>query len=138
MSEAARIARETTLGPIEVLHYLRGGLDGEMIKAVHNLARTENITVRQVIARLFSYGADELETRDATHAEEALTLAEAVVVSAYSEKHLRRLVDQGELEDVGTDGKLALRRGDLPRKVKARRVPSLAAKRLLGHHVIET
>ena len=82
--------------------------------------------------------ADELETWTATHEEEALTLAEAVKVSAYSEKHLRRLVDQGELEDVGTDGKLALRRGDLPRKVKGRRVPSLAAKRLLGHHVIET
>ena len=81
---------------------------------------------------------DELEVRDATHDEEALTLAEAVVVSAYSEKHLRRLVEQGELEDVGTSGKLALRRGDLPRKVKSRRVPSLAAKRLLGHHVIET
>ena len=29
--------------------------DGEMIRAVHNLARTENITVRQVIARLFSW-----------------------------------------------------------------------------------
>ncbi|KKM78006.1 hypothetical protein LCGC14_1364340 [marine sediment metagenome] len=82
--------------------------------------------------------ADELETRDATHEEEVLSLAEAVVVSVYSEKHLRRLVEQGELEDVGTDGKLALRRGDLPRKVKSRRVPSLAAKRLLGHHVVET
>ena len=81
---------------------------------------------------------DELETWDATHEKEALTLAEAVVVSGYSEKHLRRLVEQGELEDVGTDGKLALRRGDLPRKVKSRRVPSLAAKRLLGHHVVET
>ena len=82
--------------------------------------------------------AAELETWDATHEEEALTLPEAVVVSAYSEKHLRRLVDQGELEDVGTDGKLALRRGDLPRKVKSRRVSSLAAKRLLGHHVVGT
>ena len=53
MNEAVRIARDTTLGPIEVQHYLHGGLDGEMIKAVHNLARAENITVCQVVARLF-------------------------------------------------------------------------------------
>ncbi len=89
-------------------------------------------------AKAIEVCADELEIRDATYEEEALTLAEAVVVSAYSEKQLRRLVHQGELENVGTDGKLALRRGDLPRRVKSRRVPSLAAKRLLGHHVLKT
>ena len=55
MSEAVRISRETTLGPIEVQHYLHGGLDGEMIKAVHNLARAENVTVSQVVERLFSW-----------------------------------------------------------------------------------
>ena len=66
-----------------------------------------------------------------------MTLVEAVSVSGYSDKHLRRLVAQGEIEDVGVEGRLAFRRGDLPRKVKSRRVSSLAAKRLLGHHVIE-
>lgn len=55
MSEAVKIAQETTLGPIEVQHYLHGGLDGEMIKAVHNLARAENVTMGQVIQRLFSW-----------------------------------------------------------------------------------
>jgi len=55
-------------------------------------------------------------------------------VSGYSDKHLRRLVSQGELEDVSADGKIRLRRGDLPRKVKSRRQPSEAAKRFLGHH----
>lgn len=55
MSEAVRIARETTLGPIEVQHYLHGGLDGETIKVVHNLARAENVTMSQVVERLFSW-----------------------------------------------------------------------------------
>ena len=78
--------------------------------------------------------ADELETRDATHEQEALTLAEAVIVSGYSDKQLRRLVHQGELKDVGMEGKLALRRGDLPRKVKSQRQTSEAARHFLGHH----
>ena len=55
MSEAVRISQETTLGPIEVQHYLDGGLDGETIKAIHNLARAENVTMSQVIERLFSW-----------------------------------------------------------------------------------
>ena len=55
MSEAVRISRETTLGPIEVQHYLHGGLDAETIKTVHNLARVENITMGQVVERLFSW-----------------------------------------------------------------------------------
>ncbi len=56
MSEkAASIARETTLGPMVVQHYLDGGLDGAMIKAVHDLARAENITMGQVVERLFSW-----------------------------------------------------------------------------------
>ena len=55
MSEAVRIARETTLVPVEVQRYLHGGLDGKMIKAIHNLACAENITMGQVVERLFSY-----------------------------------------------------------------------------------
>ncbi len=55
MNEAVRIARETTLGPIAVQHYLDGGLDGEMIRAVHDLAATHNVTVGQVVEKLFSY-----------------------------------------------------------------------------------
>lgn len=81
--------------------------------------------------------ADELEVRDATYDEEPFTLAQAAQWSGFSEKHLRRLVDQGELDDVGTDG-LRLRRCDLPRHAKSRRTPSLAARRVLGHHVVES
>ena len=55
VTEAVTIARETTLVPIEVQRYLHGGLDGEMIKAVHNLARAENITMGQVVNWLFSW-----------------------------------------------------------------------------------
>ena len=53
--EAARIARETTLGPIEVQHYLHGGLDGEIIKAFHGLAREHNITMGQVVEKFLPY-----------------------------------------------------------------------------------
>lgn len=55
MSDAAKIARETSLGPFQVAQYLRGGLDGDMIRGIHNLARVHGIATSVAIDRLFSW-----------------------------------------------------------------------------------
>ena len=81
--------------------------------------------------------ANELDERDAKRDAEPLTLTQAVQWSGFSEKQIRRLIHQGDLEDVG-NGQVRVRRGDLPRHARSRREPSLAARRALGHHVVES
>jgi len=91
MSEAVRIVRETTLGPIEVQHYLHGGLDGETIKAVHNLARAENVTMGQVVERLFSWDP-ETGYRLRPHVEQILAGAHALASAGVTVEHVRRAI----------------------------------------------
>ncbi len=55
MSEAVRIVRETTLGPIEVQHYLDGGLEAGLITALHGFALAHNVTMGQTVEKLFSW-----------------------------------------------------------------------------------
>ncbi len=67
--------------------------------------------------------ADELDAYTATEADATLSLDEAATASGYSVAHLRRLVAQGVLDDVGTNGVVALRQQDLPLKAGRQRHP---------------
>ncbi len=67
--------------------------------------------------------ADELDARAATVADATLSLDEAAAASGYSVAHLRRLIARGVLDDVGTNGVVALRQQDLPYKAKRQRHP---------------
>jgi len=64
---------------------------------------------------------------------EAVTLAEAARLSDYSRSQLRRLIATGELQNIGQDGAVMLRRGDLPRKPAGKRMdPAKAIKAVAG------
>ena len=89
---------------------------------------------REVAATLRTYGAesaatalercaDELDSHAASVADATLSLDEAATASGYSVTHLRRLVAQGVLSDVGTNGVTALRQQDLPYKPGRQRHP---------------
>ena len=67
--------------------------------------------------------ADELEEHVASWADTPLTIAEASGECGYSASHLRRLVSQGVLRDMGTSTVTLVRRGDLPRKAGTNRHP---------------
>lgn len=67
--------------------------------------------------------ADQLDAHAATVADATLSLDEAATASGYSVAHLRRLVAQGVLDDVGSDGVTALTRLDLPYKARRQRHP---------------
>lgn len=60
--------------------------------------------------------AEELREAVAEWKLEALTVAEASSETGYSESHLRALLSEGKLENVGREGAPRLRRGDLPAK----------------------
>jgi hypothetical protein len=72
------------------------------------------------LARVLEAVAEELEQYEREHQAEKLTLGQASVESGYSTDHLRRLVGEGRIENVGNGGSLLLRRGDLPRKPPSR------------------
>lgn len=68
--------------------------------------------------------AAELERRLDEWEEESLTIADAAEESGYSEDHLRELVRTGRLPDhrpPGSEGRILIRRRDLPRKPPERR-----------------
>ena len=67
--------------------------------------------------------ADQLDAYAATEAAETLSLEQAAAASGYSVAHLRRLISRGVLDDVGTDGVVALRQQDLPYKARRQRHP---------------
>ena len=82
---------------------------------------------RAEIERLRAWGANETATvlercvnqlsdRMETWQDEELCLADASDESGYSVAHLRRLISQGALRDIGQDAPVLVRRGDLPRK----------------------
>jgi hypothetical protein len=71
-------------------------------------------------AQLLEGCAEELEAWLQGRESEVLGLPEASEESGYSQEHLRRLVREGILPDVATDGPIRVRRGDLPRKPRAR------------------
>ena len=72
-------------------------------------------------ATLLEQCADQLEEYLTTWADTVLTIADASAECGYSTGHLRRLVCQGVLRDVGTNGATLVRRGDLPQKAGTNR-----------------
>lgn len=67
-------------------------------------------------ARLLRSNADELErARDAALGE-PLTVAAAAVLSGYSTQHLKKLLHDGAIPNVGKPGAPRIRRGDVPRR----------------------
>ncbi len=67
--------------------------------------------------------ADQLDAHAATVADATLSLDEAAAASGYSVAHLRRLVAQGVVPYVGTNGVTAVRQQDLPYKPRRQRHP---------------
>ena len=67
--------------------------------------------------------ADQSDAHAATMADATLSLDEAAAASGYSVAHLRRLVAQGVVPDVGTNGITAVRQQDLPYKPRRQRHP---------------
>lgn len=67
-------------------------------------------------ARLLSRCAEEVDGVLADVDAEPVTLDVASRASGYSVAHLRRLVADGALRNVSTNGRVRVRRGDLPRK----------------------
>lgn len=60
--------------------------------------------------------AEELRSQVREWLHEPLSLDEAAAESGYSRDHLGRLVREGEIPNVGKDGRPRVRREDLPRK----------------------
>lgn len=67
-------------------------------------------------ARMEESFAAELRQRVSEWELEALTVAEASEETGYSESHLRALLSEGKLPNVGREGAPRLRRADLPSK----------------------
>ncbi len=64
--------------------------------------------------------AEDLEERVEEWQMEPLTVAEAAAESGYSEDYLRELVRDGRIPDsrpAGSEGRIRIRRADLPRKL---------------------
>jgi hypothetical protein len=68
-------------------------------------------------ARLLEEMAAELEASTAAEATAIVGLSDAARLSGFTRAHLRRLVREGKLIAVGSDGReVQVRLGDLPRK----------------------
>jgi len=70
------------------------------------------------LAALCEAHARELEVALRTSLDEEVTLSRAAELSGYSKSHLRRLMDQGVIPNVGKPGSPRLRLGDLPFRPK--------------------
>lgn len=67
-------------------------------------------------ARLLESLAGDLEAALAAGDAEPVTLAEASRLSGYSQAQLRRLIGEEKLHNVGQGRRVAIARGELPRK----------------------
>jgi hypothetical protein len=67
--------------------------------------------------------AEELERAEMEYGLEALTLQEAERESGYSYSALQKIVASNRLLNVGSKHSPRIRRGDLPRKARARELP---------------
>lgn len=86
--------------------------------------RAEAVVLRRraatVQAELLEGVAQDLEHRLGEWTTQPLTVNEAAAESGYSEDHLRDLVRSGRLPDnrpPGSEGRIQIRRCDLPRKI---------------------
>lgn len=69
-------------------------------------------------AALLDGCAAELDAALTAGAAEPVTLAEGARLSGYSVAHLRRLIAGGALRNVSANGRVRVRVGDLPRKLR--------------------
>jgi hypothetical protein len=69
-------------------------------------------------AALLDGCAAELEAALTAGNADPVTLAEASDLSGYSVAHLRRLIADGALRNVSDNGRVRVRPGDLPRKLR--------------------
>lgn len=72
------------------------------------------------LAQLCEVHARELAAAVSRHEAEVLTLSAAAEHSGYSTSHLRALIADGTLSNVGRKGSPRLLRGELPRKARDR------------------
>jgi hypothetical protein len=63
---------------------------------------------------------------------ESVLLPEAAQLSGYSIEHLRRLVATGKIENVSANGRIRVRRADLPQKATKRPLPTDSGPRTLS------
>jgi hypothetical protein len=70
------------------------------------------------MAKICRLHADELDAAAQAGGDEALSLREAARESGYSTERLRHMVAEGSIKNAGRKGSPAIRRADLPRKVK--------------------
>ena len=61
----------------------------------------------------------DLESIEAANRDDAISIPEATRISGYSADHLRRLIREGTLENLGRKHAPRLRRSDLPKKTRA-------------------
>ena len=98
--------------------------DGLLMKSVLNLARKwreealplEERYIDPRVAELFRLHARELEEAVQDAEEEVLTIGEAAGTSGNSVDHIRHLVAEGKIPNIGVRGSPRVRRGDLPLK----------------------
>jgi hypothetical protein len=89
----------------------------ELVSAWRNeAARLRGRYSAEELARLCEMHAQELETALAVSLDEQLTLDQAAERSGYSKSHLRRLMDDGTIRNVGEAGAPRVRLADLPFK----------------------
>ena len=81
----------------------------------------------EALAKLCEVYAQELEAALRQGSEQSATLDEAAEISGYSKSHLRRMMDDGELTNIGGQGRPRVLVGELPFK----------AKRVAGEHAIQ-
>lgn len=70
----------------------------------------------ETVARAYEECAKHLKALHYFQREHPLTVEEASEDCGYSTDHLYRLVQEGKISNVGTNGQVRLRRIDLPRK----------------------
>lgn len=113
-----------------------------MSQALNALAKgwreeAENLRARygdDRLASLCEAHAGELESLLKAELHEELTLKQAARISGYSYSHLRRLMDSGDLPNVGVGGRPRVRLGDLPFKPgRASALGALSAARRAQH-----
>ena len=93
------------------------------MKQIHSLAdefRAEAAVLRAwgsiSAAEAAETAASRIEAAMREWERQVLSVADAAIESGYSVAHLRRLVHEGRLRNVGEDRRLKIRRSELPRK----------------------
>lgn len=85
---------------------------GKLLAKAHDAGEIGATQAKKAFEKAHEMVAETMES----HEEKPLSLPVAAEESGYSEGHLRRLVADGTLEDVGNGDGPRIRRKDLPKK----------------------